>query len=106
MLPPVGYIIQRIQDHFDEVARQRMAKESQALLERPAIHPEKESFTVENPVRDGKDVQRIILESKASGAWGPSAIAPAKAALAARDGGKAAATQEKMHDATSQAINQ
>jgi len=72
-----------------------MEEQSRALLDRPAVHPEKECLTdpntqlqARNSVEDGQEVQRIIVESKASGAWGQDAVAPAKAALAAMDRGE------------------
>src|SRR5262249_13927755 len=83
MLPPIGYIVQRIDHVLDQQREQRREEQSRALMDRPSVHPEK---TV---VRDGQETQRIILESKASGNFGQDAIAPAKAALAAMDRGEA-----------------
>lgn len=68
-----------------EMARERQAKEHmRALLDRPSIHPD---FADKSKAERRREFQRIVLESKASGAWGPDAIEPAKRGLAVMDQG-------------------
>src|SRR5437867_530937 len=40
MLPPVAYVLARIEDHFDAIRRKQLERRTQQLLSRPSLHPD------------------------------------------------------------------
>ncbi len=80
MAPTLAFILTRIHEHLDRARLERQGL--MAVLPPPQLDSS-------SPAQRRRESQRIILESKASGCWGPDAIGPAKAALAKLDAGEA-----------------
>jgi hypothetical protein len=96
LMPPIAYILARIEDGFDAIRRRQLEAHSRELLTREAHHPDFAGMSDEHRHRQ---FQRMLLESKAAGKFGPDAVEPAKAALAAMDRAETVSAPSTLGDA-------
>ncbi len=93
-LPSIEQLRTYAEQYFEATRERHLREHAQLLLMRPNTHPD---FIGKSELELKREFQRIVLESKASGAWGKELIEPAKTALAAMDRGETVQTPYSVH---------